>query len=226
MKIGFFHTSPVHISTFDNLLVNTNLPVEPIHIVDEDLLSNAVSKGIDQSIQDQVEEHLLNLWEQKCGIIVCTCSTLGAIAEQISFEGSMVVRVDRPMAAMSVAQSHVILMVAVLSSTLIPTRELILDEAKRQGKPVRIQELVIPKAWEDFLSNDLDAYHTRIAHEISSFIQDSGRCSAELVPETILLAQASMAGAKSYLAGIDQPVLSSPTTCIDFLKRRISIENK
>ncbi|MEM9774497.1 MAG: arylsulfatase [Chloroflexota bacterium] len=221
MKIGFFHTSPVHIATFDQLFAQPNCKFELVHKVDEQLLADAIQHGVNEQIRKQVLAYIRGLADSSCKTIVCTCSTLGAIAEALHIPNVKIYRVDRPMAAKAVAESHIILMVAVLASTLLPTRELIKDEANRQDRPVRVQELVISDAWDYFLAGDLDGYHQHIAEAVKANVRELGRCSADLVPETILLAQASMAGALQYLSELEQPVLSSPIACAEFLKNNV-----
>ena len=226
MKIGFFHTSPVHISTFDRLFAESGIDAELRHKVDEPLLADAIAEGVTDQIREQVVDYIEGLAADGCGTIVCTCSTIGAVAEQLDIPNVEIYRVDRPMAAKAVAKSHIILMVAVLNSTLLPTRELIMDEVERQNKPIRIQELVIPEAWDHFSAGDLVAYHHHIADAIKANVDEIGRCSADLVPETILLAQASMAGSTAYLTDLKQSVMSSPIACVQFLKNEARNERR
>ena len=217
MKIGFLHTSPVHIETFEKLLSCVKPSPELHHLVDEELLANAINNGITQEIEDRVEQYLVDLAKAKCSVIVCTCSTLGGIAEDIDFPQTNVIRIDRPMAKKAVATSQIILMVAVLKSTLLPTRRLLEDESRKQKRPLRIQELVIEDAWEHFLKGDLQAYHQHIGGEIKKALTPPSRCDANPQPESIVLAQASMAGASSYLEAVTPTIFSSPAECVNYL---------
>ena len=130
--------------------------LELVHSVDEPLLAQAMREGINNEIVQQVHRHIQQLIADGCREIICTCSTLGGVAEKIEVADIEISRIDRPMAATAVKHAHVILMVASVGSTLIPTRELLLDESKRQSRPVRIQELVLEHAWAAFLAGDLE----------------------------------------------------------------------
>lgn len=226
MKIGFFHTSPVHVPTFDDLFAQTSLKVELCHQVDEQLLADAIQNGVDEKIKDQVVNYARGLAADGCETIVCTCSTIGAVAEQVDIPNVEIYRVDRPMAARTVAESDLILMVAVLDSTLVPTRQLLIDEAHRQNKTVQVQELVIPEAWGHFLSGDHEAYQQHIAAAIETKVTKMGYGTANFVPDVILLAQASMAGAAKHLTQLGRPVLSSPAVCVEFLQNQIANERR
>ncbi len=215
MKIGFLHTSPVHVPTFEKLLPGQSLE----HRVDEELLAYAMEHGNDDSVIQRVTDYVEGLASAGCTEIVCSCSTIGGIAESLEQDGVNIVRIDRPMAASAVADGHVILMVAAIQSTLVPTRSLLLDESAKQQRPIRIMELVVESAWAHFLNGDLDAYYETIATEIRSSLAGDGRCAPKLVPEVVVLAQGSMAPAAELLQDIDPPVLSSPNLCAKYLIR-------
>ncbi len=215
MKIGFLHTSPVHVPTFENLLEGKSLQ----HEVDEELLAYAMEHGNDESVIQRVTEYVSGLAQAGCSEIVCSCSTIGGVAESLEIKGVNIFRIDRPMAAKAVAEGHVILMAAAIRSTLLPTRELLLDESAKQKRPIRIVELIIEAAWPHFLAGDLASYYQTIESEIRQTLQGDGQCAPKLVPEIVVLAQGSMAPAADLLRDLNQPVLSSPTLCADYLKR-------
>lgn len=218
-KIGFLHTSPVHVATFDRLFQAQleQETIELIHLVDEPLLANAMTKGVTAEIEAKIEAYVLQLAANGCEQIVCSCSTIGGAAESISLSNLSILRVDRPMAAAAVKNSHTILMVAAIDSTLAPTRELLLDESGRQGRSVQIEELVVADAWAEFLACDLDHYHEKIAEGVRAYLADENRYHAKLQPEIIVFAQASMAPAVQLLPEIDVPILTSPELCTQFL---------
>ena len=131
-KIGFLHTSPVHVPTFETLLSDKFVDGELHHKVDEALLAYAIENGCDTHVVDQVETYLKALADSGCSEIVCTCSTLGGVAETLNLKGVRITRIDRPMAAAAVETGHIILMAAAIRSTLAPTRQLLLDESKNK----------------------------------------------------------------------------------------------
>ncbi|MEM7802871.1 MAG: aspartate/glutamate racemase family protein [Chloroflexota bacterium] len=212
-SIGFLHTSPVHISTFDSLLNETQLSWKTIHRVNEALLAEARQSGITYEIVNGVKGELSQLQATGADVIVCTCSTLGDIAEALQV-GFLVpiLRVDRPMAAKAVETGSPILMVATLDSTLEPTSLLLEDEAKRQRQEIEQKPLICTSAWPFFEKGDMDGYLAAIEETLRQTIVES-----ESKPAVVLLAQASMAPVADALADLGLPVLSSPSLCVNYL---------
>jgi hypothetical protein len=110
-------------------------------------------------------------------------------------------RVDRAMAERAVELGQRIIVAAALTSTIAPTRELILDAARRSGKEVELVELLCGPAWPKFEQGDLVGYLDEIAACLRRVATDG---------DVIVLAQASMAGAAALCADLPIPILSSP----------------
>ena len=81
MKIGFLHTSPVHVSTFDELLADVP-GAEAVHDVKEAWLRDAVLSGLTPDLRSAVTGRLQEL-ASVADAVICTCSTLGPITEQL-----------------------------------------------------------------------------------------------------------------------------------------------
>lgn len=104
-SVGFLHTSLVHEPTFTALLEDAAgaHAVDQVHRVDESLLADARSHGIDAVLQERIRAHLRRLADQ-VDVIVCTCSTIGGEAERLATaDGIVFVRVDRPVAERAIA---------------------------------------------------------------------------------------------------------------------------
>ena len=111
------------------------------HVVDESLLSEACAAGgVTPALRERVEEILLTaVEEQDAAVMVCTCSSIGSVAEAVNGRTqATLMRIDRPMAAEAVMLGSRIIVAATLSTTLIPTRELILSVAHEAGKRYRL----------------------------------------------------------------------------------------
>src|SRR4051812_19698841 len=98
--LTFLHTSPVHIQTFNTLLAELAPEIPTQHIVDESLLREACADGcITPALRSRVEATLLQAVEQGAAVVVCTCSSIGAVAEALnSHTQATLMRIDRPMA--------------------------------------------------------------------------------------------------------------------------------
>lgn len=201
-KLTFLHTAASNVTTFDRLVreVAPDIPVE--HLLDERLLADARAAGsITPALAQRIEARILDA-DAESATVLCTCSTIGGAAEQITHPtAGPVLRVDRAMAEATVATGPRILVAAALASTLAPTRELILEVARQQGKSVEITELLCEGAWSKFEAGDQQGYWQAIADALQS---------QELQVDVIVLAQASMAGAAELCPGSPIPILSSP----------------
>lgn len=200
----FLHTSPVHIATFERLVAEytaepANVTIE--HMVDESLLQEAREQGgVTPALRARIERYVDEGVERGASVIVCTCSTIGAGVEEYSDQVT-VMRVDRAMAEEAVRQGERILLVAALESTLAPTRELLLDAARRAGKAIDIVELLCREAWAHFERGDQQAYLDEIATQLRAHAHEA---------DVVVLSQASMAGVSDLCPDLGLPMLTSP----------------
>ena len=200
--LTFLHTAPSHVNTFNHLLqeLGPNLPTK--HIVDESLLQEARQDGLTDALAARVHERITSAAAEGGHIILCTCSTIGACAEQTALSAPQrVIRIDRPMAEQAVALGSRIIVAATLASTLAPTKALLRSVANATDKPIEIIDLLCESAWAKFESGDQDGYLADIAQTLQHHAMEG---------EVIVLAQASMAEAIQFCLNLPVPVLSSP----------------
>lgn len=195
--LALLHTSPVHVPVFDALRDQAHPGLELRHFVDEDLLVRARERGPDAVAAD-VRAVLARAVADGARAVLCTCSTLGAVAESAA-PGVPVLRVDRPMAAAAVAAGPRVVVLAALESTLGPTSALVTEEAARAGRTVAVRTLLVDGAWDRFEAGDTEAY-VRLVAATADAVTDA---------DAVVLAQASMAPAQ-HLATTPVPVFSSP----------------
>jgi Asp/Glu/hydantoin racemase len=207
--IGFLHTSPVHVPTFEALVAELAPATASVAIVDVALLDRARSSGIDDpELLDRLRLALAELERQGAETIVCTCSTIGGVAEAIGHQQRLpVVRVDRPMAQRAVELGGRIVVVAALDSTLDPTRALLESVAADAGIEPDLGVHLVAGAWARFEAGDHEGYLAVIADELVVIAQ---RC------DVIVLAQASMADVADRVE-VGVPVLSSPRLAVSSL---------
>ncbi|MFG2717931.1 aspartate/glutamate racemase family protein [Streptomyces sp. NPDC048416] len=197
--LALLHTSPVHVPVFDALRDEDAADLELHHLVHEQLLDRARESG-PEAVTGAVRAVLAEAVAQGADAVLCTCSTIGAVAEAASASlGVRVLRVDRPMAAAAVAQGRRVAVVAAVASTLEPTAALIREEAG--ARPLDLIEVLAEHAWPHFASGDTDAYHAEIARTVDAL--------ADVDVDVVVLAQASMAPAAARTT-IGVPVLASP----------------
>lgn len=206
--LGLLHTSPVHVPVFDALR-DADAPGLPLrHRVRPELLAAARESGPD-GVAEEVAEEVGALARDGARAVLCTCSTLGDVAEAAgAAAGVPVLRVDRPMAAEAVAAGPRLAVLATVESTLAPTTELIADEARRAGRPAAVRTVLVPDAWERFQNGDREG-------SLAAVVAAVRRERAAGGIDALVLAQASMAPAVERLVdeghpGAGVPVLASP----------------
>ncbi len=203
-SLVFMHTSPSHIATF-NQLRDQIAPGRAIgHVVREDLLCAVRKAGqVTTAVEIKLGEALQKIAAAGGRRIVCTCSTLGGVAERVPIEGARVMRIDRPMVREAVAIGGRIAVCAVLSETVGPTLALVDEEMARAGRPSEVRSYVFEGAWEDFRAGRQQDYYQGIADRLREVACDA---------DVIVLAQASMAPAADLCVDLEVPILSSPMT--------------
>lgn len=198
-RIGFLHTASVHVETFNVLLGEIAPSLEPEHLVRPALLERARLVG---ATDHQVRIGVCSAITEFCSpaVVLCTCSTIGSVAEACGIDrGIRVLRVDRPMAELAVRSGHKIAVVAVLESTLTPTRSLLESAAREAGETVEIVDAPCLNAWTLLEAGDEDGFHRSIADHLETLDPSF---------EVAVLAQASMAPAARMVSRIR--VLTSP----------------
>ncbi len=197
--LALLHTSPVHVPVFDALRDEHHPGLELRHVVVEELLERARAAG-PGAVADDVRRRVREAADGGARAVLCTCSTIGDLAERAADGvGVPVLRVDRPMAGAAVAAGPRVVVLAALESTLGPTAALVRDEAARAGRSVEVRTAVVRGAWERFEAGDTAQYVRRVADA----------ADAVTGADVIVLAQASMAPAER-LTTTAVPVLSSP----------------
>ncbi|MGC5395593.1 arylsulfatase [Streptomyces sp. DT20] len=199
MSLALLHTSPAHVPVFDALRDAGHPGLALRHLVHEGLLDRAGECG-PQSVTGEIEAALAGAVAAGATAVLCTCSTIGGVAESLGPAlGVPVLRVDRPMAAVA-ARAERVTVIAAVASTAAPTLALIAEEADAAGRrPAVVRTVLVEGAWERFEAGERDGYLDLVA-EAADAVADA---------DVIVLAQASMADAVTRTV-TRIPVLSSP----------------
>jgi len=201
--VAFLHTSPVHVTTFDRLVKAADPAIQVDHVVDEVLLSDAQRDGVDDpQLIRRVHDAMRDAGASGAAVVVCTCSTIGGIAERTPQRpGTAFARIDRAMADRAVRLGPRVLVVAALRSTLAPTAQLIRESAAALRAEVALHTLWVEGAWPAFERGDRAAYLGAVVAAVRA---------APRRFDVVVLAQASMAEAADALRDLGVEVLSSP----------------
>lgn len=201
--LGLLHTAESHRARFDRLLAElAPRNVGWVHCVREVLLRQALDTFPVNTIAAGIETAMAMLQSQGATHVLCTCSSVGGMAEQVGRQiGMPTLRVDRPMAEAAVAAGRHLLVAACLPSTLGPTTQLLNEVAHALNRRIEIETLLMENAWPLFQAGDESGFERHIANLI---------LHTKPHPDAIVLAQASMAGAADLLKQSPVPVFVSP----------------
>jgi hypothetical protein len=199
--ISFLHTSPVHVATFDALLDELSPGMSRRHRVEEGWLEAARDHGMSTDLSGAITTAMRELADG--GVGVCTCSTIGAVAEAAGTDNAPIIRIDRALMQAALSHGAKPLIAMCLESTKAPTLDLLHDVARTQGCDASPVVVMCQLAWQHFEAGDMAAYARSIADNITTGLRNDS-------PDCIVLAQGSMAVAEPLLADTGLPVLGSP----------------
>lgn len=202
-RLAFLHTAQVHVANFERLVPAESADLSVDHVVDTTLLADAQALGVDDAgVIARVEAAMRKAAGRGARVVVCTCSTIGGIAERMDTgQAFTAMRIDRAMVDAAVRLGPKVLVVAALASTLGPTLRLLSDSADRIKVPLQPLPLHVPDAWAHFLAGDVQAYGESVASAVRAVPHEV---------DAVVLAQASMAPALALLQDWGVPVLASP----------------
>ncbi len=201
VRIALLHTADVHVETFDGIFHDLCAGAELDHHVDADLLDRARRGGPD-AVRLDVQAVLAEL--ATADAVLCTCSTLGPLVDEVALSHENILRIDRPLMEQACRDGDNVLLALCLDSTRAATTALFQECAEQCDRRINMFVTECPGAWPLFEAGNLDAYAQSIVASVRS---EMARLS-EI--DCIVLTQASMRVAEAALHGIGVPVRSAP----------------
>lgn len=201
MHISFLHTGQVHVATFDALLEELGYNGNVSHRVEEGLLTDARASGLD-AVADEAHAILQEL--SNSDAVLCTCSTIGPLADKFAKDHPNTLRIDRPAMALACQYGPKPLVAICLESTREPTLALIKRIGEELGLSISPKVVMCASAWPHFEDGNMEAFADQIASEVSKAVASDGDI------DCVLLAQASMHVAHKKLNRLKVPVLTTP----------------
>lgn len=210
-RIAFLHTSRAHVETFDGLLADLDVTLH--HSVEPSWLERARRAGIDLVLLKEVRAHLEAL-AGDADLVICTCTTLGPIAE--SMNDARIHRLDAPVMDAAVAVGGSVLLVLCLESTEAASRELLERAFTAAGRTPNYRLLRCSVAWPAFEAGAMGLF----AETIATWVRTALTLEPSL--RSVVLAQASMHAALPALSDIAVPVLSSPVAAVERIRAQLT----
>ena len=204
-SLALIHTVTGLVPVFEELVARHLPEWAPFNIVDESLLRNAIrDNGLTKTTMRRVAGYVGSAVDAGAEAILVTCSSIGpAVDAARPFCQVPLIRVDEGMADRAIAVGSRIGVLATLTTTLAPTRDLIATRAAVAGRTPTLTSRVCDGAFAALAAGDRARHDDIVARELVMLARDV---------DVVVLAQASMArvldGPRAVEVAV--PVLSSP----------------
>ncbi|MCF7946043.1 MAG: aspartate/glutamate racemase family protein [Spirochaetia bacterium] len=207
-QVAIIHTVKPVLNSFElNLKDFLSFPIQTHNILDDFLASDPAETGF-FSVQNKqrLYNDIRSAELTGADVIVVTCSTLSPTVNQIRpFIKCPVIAIDDAMTKKAVRLGERIFVLATAASTLKPTIDKVLDEAKQANKKVEIESAELKEAYSAMKEGNLEK-HDQIVIERAKKISET---------DVIILAQASMAHLEEKIqTNSSSHVLSSIKLCM------------
>ena len=202
MRLSFLHTGDIHVATFEALAAELGFDGVVTHRVEQHLLDRARVDGL-----NSVRDETLAVLEEfsSADAVLCTCSTIGPLTDEMMARATNIVRIDRPALDAACQHGGRRAIVICLESTRGPTLDLLAECAARAGVEVTPRVIMCEGAWPFFEAGDLDGFAAAIAKTVQKEVGDA---------DCAVLAQASMRVAEGHLGDLGVPVITTPRLAV------------
>ncbi len=209
------HTGPVTVQPIKEQLQQLLPDARVINIVDDSLLNDVRTAGhLTPEVTSRIYSYMQNAQSMGADIILNACSSVGEATDVLrGMIRTPIVKVDESMAEQASAIGPRIGVVATVLTTLEPTVRLIRKKALEHGRQADVVERIAEGAFDALLAGDA-ARHDDILQ----------RTIVELAAEVdvVVLAQVSMARLVPALGELRVPVLSSPRSGVEAVRRALA----
>ena len=206
------HTGPATMQPIKQQFEDLLPDVRVVNLMDDSLLNDAITAGhLTEAITGRLFSYMQLGQNMGATVLLNACSSIGEAASAARAAISVpIVKIDDAMAEQAVATGARIGVVATVRTTLEPTVRLIRAKATEVGKTPEVIEALAEGAFEALLAGRADQHDDILRRTIQSLV---GRV------DVIVLAQASMARLAPALADLGVPVLSSPRSGVEAVRR-------
>jgi Asp/Glu/hydantoin racemase len=211
-RIALIHTVKSVLDSFEpRLRSELETPVKIHNILDDFLATDPADTGVFSLVnKERLANDLHNAELTGADIIVVTCSTLTpAVTELRSTFRTPIIAIDDAMCRLAVTYGPAVTILATARSTVDPTRNKILGEARAANVTIDLDARISEEAILALRRGDVKR-HDELVEELALSVK---------MQDVVVLAQASMAHLDLQIAKIcGCPVLASPPSCIAEIK--------
>jgi Asp/Glu/hydantoin racemase len=186
-----------------------------INIVDDSLLNDVRAAGhLTAEVTSRIYSYMANAQAMGADIILHACSSVGEASDLLrGMIRTPIVKVDETMAEEASRIGSRIGVVATVKTTLEPTARLIKKKAAEHGWPITVTERIAEGAFEALLAGDGERHDAILKQTILDLVE---------TVDVVVLAQVSMARLVPALGQTRVPVLSSPRSGVEAVKRALA----
>lgn len=212
-SIVLVHTLKPLIGVFDRLCDELLPGVKVYHILDEPLLERIRRRNqLTEQDASRLAEHVMEAENIGARVVLVTCSSISPCVDDILSKVKIpVIKIDEAMIAEAVRLGSQIGVVATNVTTLEPTRDLLVSQAKAIEKRIDTKLVLVDNALDELLSGDGDQHDRLVKKAVLQL-------STEV--DVVVLAQASMARVLEIISEAERivPVLSSPQLAVQKIR--------
>lgn len=214
-KVGLVHAVIPAIEPLKAAFKQRAPEIQLINVLDEGLITEvdrlgSITPGLVRRLTT-----LVGLAEQAgARLVLLSCTAYSPVADQVQAQSDIpVLKIDELMVREAIGRARKIGLVATVPAGLEMQKHLVERIAGEMGRPVDLDSVVRPDAFEALASGRRDEHDAIVLEEVRRL---AGR------NELVMLAQASMGHLADRLpAGIGVPVLSSPALAVDKVKEML-----
>ena len=209
------HTGPVTVQPLKDQFKDQIPDARVINIVDDSLLNDVRTAGhLTTEVTGRLFTYMSNAQAMGADIILNACSSVGEATDLLrNMIRTPIVKVDESMAEEASRIGSKIGVVATVKTTLEPTTRLILKKAAEHGRTIEVVERIADGAFEALLAGDAQGHDDILKKTITDLMNEV---------DVVVLAQVSMARLVPSLGTTRVPVLSSPQSGVEAVKRALA----
>lgn len=210
--VAVVHTGPVTIQPLKEVLKEILPDTRVVNIMDDSLLNDVMRAGhLTEEVRERIFSYMKNAESLGADIILNACSSVGEAVNMVQDKITVpIVKIDESMANDASELGEKIGVVATVRTTLEPTVHLVRKKAEEKNKNITVVERIAEGAFQALLDGNGEKHDQILKDTIVSLMDEV---------DVIVLAQVSMARLIPSLGKTKIPVLSSPVSGIEALKK-------
>jgi aspartate/glutamate racemase len=206
------HTGPVTIQPLKDQFKEFLPDVRMVNLMDDSLLNDVMKAGyLTEEVKERIYSYMKNAESIGADMILNACSSVGEATDMIKNRIHIpILKIDEAMADQACELGQKIGVLATVKTTLEPTVRLVMKKAKEKNKEITVVEQIAEGAFQALLEGNGEKHDQILTDTITNLMEQV---------DVIVLAQVSMARLIPSLGKVKIPILSSPRSGVELLKK-------